>query len=55
MPAAAPAPEHAEPLLMQVSVFRFQCSGQMEVSAFLFFFLTPDTRHLKPEDLVLGI
>jgi hypothetical protein len=29
---------------VQVSVFRFQCSG----FRFCVFFLTPDTRHLKP-------
>ena len=34
-------------LRFQVSVFRFQL--------LCFFFLTPDTRHLKPCDLVLVI
>jgi hypothetical protein len=36
---------------LRVLVFRFQCSGfSVQVSRFSFcvFFLTPDTRHLKP-------
>jgi len=32
---------------MKVSVFRFQLSA--------FVSLLPDTRHLKPQDLVLGV
>ena len=32
---------------MEVSVFRFQLP--------CFFFLTPDTRHLKPLNMVLGV
>ena len=50
MPAAAPAPEHAEPLLMQFSVFPAAASLQtgfpLRSNRFQLFLLTPDTWYL---------